>query len=82
MVTAKITSKGQVTIPKTVRESLHLHSGDRIAFIMHGMNEAVLKPVTTTVDQVFGKLHKPGQVRKTVGEMNQAVAQRMRGERP
>jgi len=81
MVTATITSKGQVTIPKTVRESLHLHSGDKIAFIMHGPTEAVLKPVTKTVDQVFGRLHKPGQVGKTVVEMNQAVAQRMRGER-
>ena len=82
MVTATLTSKGQITIPKTVRESLRLHSGDRVAFIMHGLTEAVLKPVTKTVDQVFGRLHKYGQVGKTVVEMNQAVARRMRGERP
>ena len=82
MVTATITSKGQITIPKMVRESLRLHSGDRIAFIMHNQTEAVLKPVTTTVDHVFGRLHKPGQVGKTVVEMNQAVAQRMRGGKP
>jgi len=82
MVIATITSKGQVTIPKTVRESLHLHSGDKIAFTMHGPTEAVLKPVTKTVDQVFGRLHKPGQIGKTVVDMNQAVAQRMRGEKP
>lgn len=82
MVTATITSKGQITIPKMVRESLHLHYGDRIAFIMHGETEAVMKPVTKTVDQVFGRLHKPGQVRRTVVEMNQAIAQRMRGEKP
>ena len=82
MVTATMTSKGQVTIPKTVRESLHLHSGDRIAFIVHGQTEAVLKPVTKTVDQVFGRLHKHGQAGKTVVEMNQAVAQRMRGKKP
>jgi len=82
MVTATITSKGQITIPKMVRESLRLHSGDRIAFIMHNQTEAVLKPVTTTVDHVFGRLHQPGQVRKTVAEMNQAVAQRMRGGKP
>jgi len=79
MVTATITSKGQITIPKMVRESLHLHSGDKIAFIMHDQTEAVLKPVTITVDHVFGRLHKPGQVGKTVVEMNQAIARRMRG---
>ena len=79
MVAATITSKGQITIPKMVRDSLHLHSGDRIAFIMHDQTEAVLKPITTTVDHVFGRLHKPGQVGKTVAEMNQTIAQRMRG---
>ncbi|MEI6810276.1 MAG: type II toxin-antitoxin system PrlF family antitoxin [bacterium] len=78
MVTATITSKGQVTIPKTVRESLRLHTGDRIAFIVRDQTEAVMKPVTKTVDQVFGRLHKIGQVSKTVAEMNLVIAQRMR----
>lgn len=81
MVTATITSKGQVTIPKLVRESLRLHCGDRIAFIVHDQTEAVLKPVTRTVDQVFGRLHTPGQVGKTVAEMNRAVARRTLGGR-
>jgi len=29
---AKITSKGQVTIPKAVREALQLHEGDELLF--------------------------------------------------
>ena len=52
MVTATITSRGQITIPRTVRESMHLHSGDRIAFIMHGETEALMKPVAKTVSEV------------------------------
>ncbi|MFO7534340.1 MAG: AbrB/MazE/SpoVT family DNA-binding domain-containing protein [Kiritimatiellia bacterium] len=79
MVTATITSKGQITIPKTVRDSLRLQAGDIVSFTIQGENEAVLTPVTKTVDQVFGRLHKPGQAPKTVAEMNQAVAKRMRG---
>ncbi|AKJ63711.1 AbrB/MazE/SpoVT family DNA-binding domain-containing protein [Kiritimatiella glycovorans] len=78
MVTATLTSKGQLTVPKAVRDSLHLHTGDRIAFIVHGDAEAVLKPVTKSVDEVFGRLHSPGQRRKSVEEMNAAVAKRMR----
>lgn len=31
-VQATITSKGQVTIPKSVREALELHEGDRLLF--------------------------------------------------
>ena len=39
MVTATLTSKGQLTIPKAVRDSLHLHTGDRVAFVVHGDDE-------------------------------------------
>ena len=78
MVTATLTSKGQLTIPKAVRESLHLRAGDRVAFIVHGDAEATMKPVTKTVDEVFGRLHRPGQPRRSVGEMKAAVAQRIR----
>ena len=33
MEVSRISSKGQVTIPKTIRESLKLRQGDRVAFI-------------------------------------------------
>ena len=42
MITATLTSKGQLTIPKAVRDSLRLHAGDRVAFVVHGDDEAVL----------------------------------------
>ena len=78
MVTATITSKGQITIPKAVRASLRLRTGDRVEFVVHGQNEAILKPITKSVDDVFGRLHKPGRPRKTVQEMNEAIAGRLR----
>jgi antitoxin PrlF len=33
MVTAKVTSKGQITIPKAIREKLGISPGERIGFI-------------------------------------------------
>ncbi len=33
---AKITSKGQMTIPKKVREAAHLTEGDVISFVVEG----------------------------------------------
>jgi antitoxin PrlF len=82
MTTATMTSKGQITIPKSVRESLNLQTGDRVAFVLNGPAEAVLRPVTKSVDQVFGRLHEPGTSGRTVAEMNRAIARRMKGERP
>ncbi|MEI7880736.1 MAG: AbrB/MazE/SpoVT family DNA-binding domain-containing protein [bacterium] len=78
MVTATMTSKGRITIPRTVRESLRIHSGDRVEIIMHGETEALMRPVTRTIDQVFGRLHKRGQAGKTVANMNQAIRSRLK----
>jgi AbrB family looped-hinge helix DNA binding protein len=72
MVTATLTSKGQITIPKHVRDSLRLQTGDRIEFLVRE-SEAVMRPVTKSVDEVFGRLHDPKQAIKTVAEMKAAV---------
>ena len=81
MVTATLTSKGQLTIPKTIRDSLHLHTGDRVAFIVHDDTEAVLTPVTKSVDAVFGRLHCSAQPRRSVADMKVAVAERIRNRK-
>ncbi|MBI4260973.1 MAG: AbrB/MazE/SpoVT family DNA-binding domain-containing protein [Actinobacteria bacterium] len=43
-VPATVTSKGQVTLPKSVRDALGIRSGDRILFQVHG-DRAVLAKV-------------------------------------
>ena len=39
-----ITSKGQATIPKSIREHLGLKPGDRLKFLMHPNGSVVLLP--------------------------------------
>ena len=43
MGTTTMTSKGQVTIPKLVRQQLGLRQGMRVAFVLEG-DHAVLRP--------------------------------------
>ena len=43
MQTAKITVKGQVTIPKKVRKALGVRGGDSIIFLVEG-DQALMKP--------------------------------------
>ena len=44
MKKAKITFKGQVTIPKEIRNALAIKEGDSVIFIVEG-DHAVLKPI-------------------------------------
>ena len=47
---AKITSQGQVSIPKKVREKLHLHGGDRIVFLEDGVGRIIIQEVERPFD--------------------------------
>ena len=42
-VLARITSKGQITIPKTVRDALELHEGDEVMFRVERKRAIVAK---------------------------------------
>ena len=60
MAQSIITSKGQVTIPKKVREKLHLQRGDKVDFILKDDGSAILQPMAKSVEDVFGMLAKEG----------------------
>jgi AbrB family looped-hinge helix DNA binding protein len=79
MPLATITSKGQLTIPKKVRESLNLHTGDRVEITVTGKMEAVLKPVSRNVDEMFCKLHKAGRKPVSIEVMDDAIRKRLQG---
>jgi len=78
MALATLTSKGQVTIPKAVRDSLRLHPGDKLDFLVTDDGEAVLRAVTKRVDDVFGKLHRPSRKAVPVERMDSAINRKMR----
>jgi AbrB family looped-hinge helix DNA binding protein len=80
MELSTITSKGQITIPKAIREKLMLCTGDKIEFVLTKDREALIRPVTQTVDELFGKLHKPGIKAVPVEAMDQAIARKIKAD--
>lgn len=52
---AKVMSKGQITIPKDIRELLGLSCGDRVTFIVDGMNGVRLVNSATYAMQILQK---------------------------
>ncbi len=74
MPTATVTSKGQVTIPKRVREVLKLHSGDKIDFLIATDGTVTVRPATIDIMSLHGILHREGQRPLPVEEMDDAIA--------
>jgi len=75
MSTATITSKGQTTIPKAVRDHLHLQSGDRVEFVVTG-DVVVLRPATRKVTDLKGFLPRPKKKNVTLAAMDAAIRKR------
>ena len=70
---ATVTSKGQITLPKALRDRLHLTAGDRVEFILEENDVVRLVPRTTSVTRLKGMLPKPEQP-VSLEEMAEAIA--------
>ena len=76
-----LTSKGQITIPNSIRKRFHLRTGNRLEFRVTKEGDIRLSPVTLTVDDVFGMLKRHGGKAHSVQAMNAALAKRFRDQR-
>jgi len=61
--------KGQVTIPRDVRERLGLQAGDKVAWSLLSNGTVVVRPKTRRLADLVGMLTRPGQPGVTVDEM-------------
>lgn len=66
-----ITVKGQVTIPKAIREHLHVKPGDRVKFFVHPNGTVFLLP-KLPVSALRGIVKSSR--RATLEEMDEAIA--------
>ncbi len=61
METTTLTSKGQLTLPKAVRDKLQLKTGDRMRVEVTEDGRVVLEPATVDVLELKGMLPKPAK---------------------
>lgn len=66
-----LTSKGQMTVPKAIREHLHLKPGDRVRFFVHPDGTVVLLP-KLPITALKGVLKTTKQA--TIAEINEAIS--------
>lgn len=84
MATATLTSQGQLTLPKAIRDLLGLRPGDQVAFRVREDQSVVVEPATVDLRTLRGVL-KSKRRGVTLEDMNEAVQSgvtaRFRGKR-
>jgi AbrB family looped-hinge helix DNA binding protein len=73
MSTATVTSKGQITIPATVRTSLGIDTGSRIEFVEMENGQFMIVPIVSPIQSLKGMLRKPASP-VSIEDMNTAIA--------
>ncbi len=73
MTTATITTKGQITIPKEVRDALGVAAGDRVEFVAEEKGVYKVVAATRDVRHLKGIVAKPARP-VTLEAMKRAVA--------
>ncbi len=73
MVQARLTGKGQVTIPKQIREYLHLDTGSRIDFVIDENGDVKVIPLNVAAESLSGILHREGMATASIEDMEQAI---------
>ncbi len=68
-----LTSKGQTTIPKKVRDALKLKTGDRLEFIIESEGRVILRPATSDLIALDGLLDRSSTPAVSVGAMDEAI---------
>lgn len=79
MATSTLTSKGQITLPKMVREHLGLDAGDRINFVIRESGEVVVEPETVDVRSLRSALKRKGPG-VSLAEMDRAIRRGVTGK--
>jgi AbrB family looped-hinge helix DNA binding protein len=75
MPTAVLTSKGQITIPKEVREALGVETGDRVEFVQTAAGTYEVIAASRDVRELKGSIGRPAKP-VSVEDMRKAVAKR------
>ena len=78
MPSSTLTSKGQTTIPREVREHLKLESGDQIDFVIQPDGSVSIRPAIVHVSELKGMLHRKGMKAVSLKAMNDAIRKRFR----
>jgi AbrB family looped-hinge helix DNA binding protein len=75
---ATVTDKGQVTVPKEIRDRAGIGPGTRLDFEVQEDGSLRVRVLARGADSLFGLLHRPGRRACSVEEMDEGIAAAVR----
>lgn len=77
-ISALVSDKGQVTLPKALRDRLGIRAGSRLAFCVADDGSLNVQVLAKGSDALFGLLAKPGERVRSLAELDAAIGDTVR----
>ena len=71
---ATVTDKGQVTVPKEIRDKTGITPGSRLDFEVQDDGTLRVRVLARGADNLFGLVHRPGIERRSIEAMDEGIA--------
>lgn len=78
LLRARVTSKGQVTLPKPLRDSLGIREGDHVEFSVISSNNASIRSFSAPCASAGVLQHLAKEKTVTVEEMNEGISSQVK----
>ena len=70
---ATVTDKGQVTVPKEIRDRTGIAPGSRLDFELQDDGTLRVRVLARGADNLFGLVHRPGIEPRSIEAMDQGI---------
>ncbi len=70
---ATVTDKGQVTVPKNIRDQLHIETGSKLDFEVEEDGSLRVRVLARGSENLFGLVHRPGMSSLSVESMDEGI---------
>ncbi len=70
---ATVTDKGQVTVPKNIRDQLHIATGSKLDFEIEEDGSLRVRVLARGSENLFGLVHRPGIKSLSVEAMDEGI---------
>jgi AbrB family looped-hinge helix DNA binding protein len=75
MPSTSLSTKGQIVIPKVIREQLGLRPGDPVDFVLQDNGDVVMRPAVRDVRSLKGCVRSRRRRSVSLAEMKRAIGQ-------